>query len=986
MSEPFRLPQGGRIDRSRPVRFTFDGRAYSGYAGDTLASALLANGVRLVGRSFKYHRPRGILTAGAEEPNPLVELRSGVRRESNTRATVAELYDGLEAASQNRWPSLSFDVSAINGAVSRFISAGFYYKTFMWPASFWEKVYEPIIRRAAGLGTASRLPDPDAYEAMHWHCDVAVVGSGAAGLAAARAAGEAGARVLLLEQDFELGGGLLLAPAWDAWRATQIDALAAMPEVRVLPRTTVVGYYDGNVLGAVERVSDHLAAPAAGDVRQRFWTIRARQVVLATGAIEQLAAFPDNDRPGVMLAGAALAYVRRYGVAPGWRAVVFATNDDAYETAFALASAGVAVAAIIDVRASSAAAVTARSQGIEVRLESEIVGVNGGRSLNGVRVRGRSGGVSTIDADLICVSGGWAPNAHLASQTRSKLVWDGSLNTFVPGPPLQQERSAGAARGRFGLAEAARDGASAGHAAALAVQVEKGVASALAPTLPDAEREAAITPQAPLHIVEAPGKAFVDLQNDVTVDDIRQAHREGYVHVEHAKRYTTHTMATDQGKSGGLLGAAVLAKARGEPVQAIGIPTYRPYVTPVTWGAFGGRDVHHHFVPIRRTPLHAWHSANGGVFQETGPWLRAYYYSATRETGWEPILREARAVRSGVGLCDVSTLGKIDLQGADAAQFLDRMYVNTFSTLRVGRARYGLMLREDGIVFDDGTVSRLGENHFVITTTTAKAAEVLEHMEFYHQTVWPSLDLQMCSVTDHWAQIAIAGPKSRDTLARCVEGLALDGQAFPFMAAGQGRIADVPVRVFRVSFSGELAYEVAVPAGHSERVWKVLYEAGKADGIVPYGVEAMGLMRVEKGHVAGPEINGQTTAGDLGLARLCKKTGDFVGRVNGMRPGLTDPSRETIVGVRAVDPAFEKRLRGGAHLVTSPGATESQGYVTSVTRSVVLDNWIGLAMLRRAQERTGTRMWAVFPLKSEAVEVEITSPHHVDPENTRVLA
>lgn len=984
MSQPHRLATGGRIDRSRTLLFRFDGQNLTGHPGDTLASALIANGIRLVGRSFKYHRPRGILTAGPEEPNALVELRSNVRREPNIPATVAELFDGLEAASQNRWPSLDWDIGAINSRFARFLPAGFYYKTFMWPPAFWEKIYEPIIRRAAGLGRASRAPDPDSYEHMHAHCDVLVVGSGAAGLAAARAAGAAGARVILAEQDFELGGGLLLEPGLEDWRAAQTTALQAMPEVRILPRTTVFGYYDHNVLGAVERVSDHLPVPPAHSVRQRLWIIRARQVVLATGAIERLIAFPDNDRPGVMLASAARTYTRRFAVTAGRRAVLFTNNDEAYRAAYDLADSGVVIERVIDVREASPAAEEARGRGFKVMPASEISGIVGSKSVKAALVRSRHGGAARpVYADLICVSGGLNPALHLASQSGAKPVWNDALASFVPGKPVQAERSAGAARGVFGLAEAAKDGDEAGRAAAAAAGFDS-TATFASPTGAPAGSSGI---EAFWEVKAADkAKSFVDLQHDVTAADIRLAHREGYSHVEHAKRYTTHSMATDQGKTGGLVGAAVLAAARAEPIERVGVPTFRPYATPVTIGAFAGHETGKRFKPTRRSPLHAWHARNGAVFTEAGLWLRPLYYPRAGESGWTPILREARAVRQAVGLCDVSTLGKIDIQGPDAARFLDRLYANTFSTLPIGRARYGLMLREDGIVFDDGTTSRLGEHHYLMTTTTAKAAEVMEHMEFYAQTVWPGLDVQFCSVTDQWAQMAVAGPMARQTLQAAVDGLNLSNAGLPFMALTEGTIGGAPVRIFRVSFSGELAYEVATPAGYAEQVWEAILSAGKAFGIVPYGVEAMAVLRIEKGHIAGPELNGQTTARDLGLDRMLKKRGDYIGRVNAARPGLMDPNRPSLVGIRALTSDFDNRLRGGAHIVSAPEDSHSLGWVTSVTRSVELDRWIGLAMLQGGIDRRGQRLYAVFPMKDEVVEVEVTSPYHVDPENTRVRA
>jgi methylglutamate dehydrogenase subunit C len=964
----YRLPRGGFIDRSRRLAFRFDGKVLEGHPGDTLASALIASGVTLVGRSFKYHRPRGILTAGPEEPNALVELGEGGRTEPNTKATEVELFDGLVARSQNRWPSLAFDLMAVNGLAGKMISAGFYYKTFMWPAAFWEKLYEPLIRRAAGLGRATYATDPDAYETVNDHCDVLVVGSGAAGLAAARAAGGAGARVILCERDGLLGGGLSLDPALEGWRNTMIAALEAIPEVAILKRTNVFGYYDHNCLGAIEKLSD--GPRREGEIRQRYRVIRARQVVLAAGATERLIAFPGNDRPGVMMAGAALVYLRRFGVAPGRRAVVFTNNDSAYATAEALKEAGLEQVVLVDARIKGP-----KAGSLDVRLACEVAGFNGRR----VEVRRRgAGNAETIEADLLCVSGGWNPNVDLASQSGAKAAWSAELASPIPGAPVQAERSIGAARGVFGIGAAARDGRAAGCEAARRAGFSSGADFSLPTDDPPA------LALEPLWEVRGRGKSFVDLQHDVTADDIRLAHREGFSHIEHAKRYTTHNMATDQGKIGGLVGAAILAEARGETPEAVGLPTFRPYTAPVAFGAFAGRATGDRFEPIRRTALHDWHVSHDAVMQRAGAWMRPFYYPKAGEDAWTAILREARMVRSGVGICDVSTLGKIDLQGPDAAVFLDRLYANTMSTLPIGRARYGLMLREDGIIFDDGTVSRLGREHFVVTTTTSAAAAVLEHMEFHAQTVWPELDLQFCSVTDEWAQISVAGPRSRDALMKIVAALDLSNAAFPLMAAGEGMIGGVPARVFRISFSGELAYEVAAPSCFAEQVWEAILSAGREVGIGPYGLEAMGVLRIEKGHPAGHELGGFTTAADLGLGRLVKKTGDFVGRVLAGRPALIDPRRARLTGIRPVEKA--QRLRGGAHLVAELGSLESLGHVTSVTRSVELEQWIGLALLEEAESWRDKRLWAVSPLHDERVEVIVTSPCFVDPENARVRA
>ncbi len=971
MSQPFRLPAGGHVDRAQSLAFTFDGKPFTGHPGDTLASALLANGVRLVGRSFKLHRPRGIFSAGPEEPNALAEMREGAKREPNTRMTQIELHDGLVAASQNRWPSLRWDLLSLNSLIAPVLSAGFYYKTFMWPAGFWEKVYEPLIRRSAGLGRASGQNDPDFYETMQAHCDVLIIGAGPAGLAAARVAGASGQRVTLCEQDSILGASLLGQD--EAWRTATLAALAAMPNVTLLPRTNVFGAYDANVVGALERVTDHMLASPAHTPRQRYWTIRAGKIIHATGAHERFIAFPDNDRPGVMLAGSAAVYVRRFGVKAGRRAMLFANNDAAYEDFFTLQDAGIGIAGIVDPRADSAGAEAARARGITVWADSQVIGTAGTLALQGASVarRGSSGTDTLVAADLLCVSGGINPAVQLASQSRTPVEWNERLQSWVPGTPILPQFAAGSVNAVTGIAAAAADGARAGAAAT------GGDAAISLPT--GAVGDATVLP---FWEVSVKGKSFVDIQDDVTADDIRLAAREGYKHIEHAKRYTTHTMGTDQGKSGGLIGAAVLAAARGERVQDIGMPTFRPFTQPVTWGAIAGPNIGKHFEPTRLTALHDWHVRRGAEFMDTGAWVRPGLYPAPADSdAWDTVLREARAVRRSVGICDVSTLGKIDVQGKDAAVFLDRLYTNTFSTLPIGRARYGLMLREDGIIFDDGTTSRLAEDHFFVTTTTANAGPVMQHMEFYLQTVWPDLDVTLASVTDQWAAMSIAGPNARATIQKVVEGLDLSNEAFPFMAVGDATVKGCPVRVFRISFSGEMAYEIATPAGFAETVWQAVIDAGEAFRIEPYGLEALGLLRIEKGHVAGSELNGTTTASDLGLGKMIKKRGDFVGRALASRPGLTDPGRPHLVGIRSVSRG--EQIRAGSHLVET-GTTLSLGWITGVTRAVELDGWIGLALLEGGEARKGTRMTATSPLHGESVEVEILSPHFVDPENARV--
>jgi sarcosine oxidase subunit alpha len=977
MAGPRRVTHG-LLTGSEPVNFRFDGRRYRGLAGDTLASALLAAGVRVLGRSFKYHRPRGVLTCGAEEPCALVDVIHEKGREPNRPATTLALHEGLAAESQNRWPSLAFDLLAVNDRLGRFLPAGFYYKTFMGPPAAWETVYEPLIRRAAGLGRLEARVGAHAApaETVHDHCDVLVVGGGVAGLTAAPLLAAAGLRVLLAEADAVLGGGTLLDARWDAWRTASLASLPGFATLRVLTDTTVLGAYGHGVFALLERL-----APAErerfGGLTERLRVVRARRVLFASGALERLIAFPGNDRPGVMLAGAALAYLRRYGVAVAGRPAWFVNSDEAYESAFALHAAGIACAAVIDARATSPAAERARALGIPVFAESAVAQVAGRRDVRGVTVRAADGRRTRIACDGLLVSGGYTPTIALATQLGAPSVWREPLAAFVSDLPAASGALAGAAHGVFGLAAAAGDGARA--AALLAGELGVAVPADARRALPADPLTAA--PLKPLWEVRERGKAFVDLQNDVTAEDVRLAQREGYEHVEHMKRYTTLGMATDQGKSGGLLGAAILAAARGVALEEVGQSRPRPYYEPVPFAALAGPEVREHYKPKRRLPLHDWHEASGATFVNAGLWLRPLVYGGP---GWEPVLREARAVRAGVGLTDVSSLGKIDVQGKDAARFLDFVYANTFSTLPVGRARYGIMLREDGMLFDDGTTSRLAPEHFLVTTTTANAAAVLEHLEFHLQAHARDLKVALSDVGDHWAQFALAGPKAREVARALIPDLDLANAAFPFMAAAATAIAGVPGRLFRISFSGELAYELAVPARYALEVWSALLAAGEPFGIRPYGLDALNTLRIEKGHVTSAELNGNTSAADLGFGRLLKKDGDFIGRALGARPGLLAPGRLQLVGVRPLDRT--QRLRNGMQLVVRTAPSTSLGYVTSSTPSVELEGWVGLALLADGRARIGTRVLGASLIHEELAELEVVSAHFIDPENQRVRA
>ncbi|CDX43202.1 Sarcosine oxidase subunit alpha [Mesorhizobium sp. ORS 3359] len=983
-----RLTSGGLIDRSTALSFRFDGENFLGFKGDTLASALVANGVKLVGRSFKYHRPRGILTAGSEEPNALVELRSGARREPNTKATTAELYEGLEAASQNRWPSLNFDVMSVNQLFAPIFVAGFYYKTFMWPAKFWEAIYEPAIRRAAGLGRAAGVSDPDHYDKAWAHCDVVIVGSGPAGLAAALAAGRSGARVILCEEDFVLGGRLLAnggtidgLPAAE-WVARTVAELEALPDVRIMTRTTLFGVYDGGTYGAIEHVNDHLPVPPEHQVRQRLWRIVARRCVVAAGAIERPIVFAGNDTPGVMMASAMRSYINRYAAAPARRIALFTNNEDGWRTAETAIAAGLQVAAVIDARPDvSPAHRSLASKGGFPVLHGSVSAVDGGKTgVRKISVSLTGGARAEVEADGLAVSGGWNPAVGPTSYHRGRPKWRDDIAAFVPDGVPPGMAAAGAANGAFGLGACLREGFEAGAAAARDAGRSGNIGS-----MPAADDE--IFSITPLWHVAGKGKAFVDQQHDVTASDVELAQREGFQSVEHLKRYTTLGMATDQGKTSNVAGLAIMAAVSGKSIPETGTTIYRPPYVPVAIGAFAGHHRDENFHATRLTPSHHWAAELGAVFVDTGLWKRAQWYPRAGEKDWlESVTREVKAVRSGVGFCDVSTLGKIDVHGPDAGAFLDRVYINAFSSLAVGKGRYGLMLREDGIVYDDGTTSRLAEDHYFLTTTTAKAGLVMQHLEFCRQVLFPELDVQLTSVSDQWAQFSIAGPKTRDLLQEIVDPAEdLSNEGFPFMGAREVKLrGGLKARLFRISFSGEMAFEISVPARHGEAMARNLMIAGEPFGVTPYGTEALGVMRIEKGHVAGPELNGTTTAGDLGLGKMMSTKKDFIGRVMARREALVAPNRQVVVGIKPTDKA--RRLRSGAHIIPkgeTPGPENDQGYVTSVCFSPVLDQWIGLGLVERGRERIGEIVRAHDPLRSEDYDVELCNSVFYDPDGGR---
>jgi len=1002
MRQPYRLASGGRIDRTQSFPIFLDGRRLKAHPGDTLASALLADGVSVVARSFKYHRPRGIYAAGVEEPNALVGLRSGARGEPNTLATMAEAFDGLDAVGQNAWPSVRFDVGAINQAFAPFLAAGFYYKTFMGPGKylgfglggttrFW-MMCERFIRKAAGVGRAPGLSDPDVYEKVNAYCDVLVIGSGPAGLAAALTAGRTGARVILAEQDFAVGGSLLSAPVGsmsDQWLAETTAALQAMANVRIFSRTTVFGAYDSDVYGAVERVSDHLAVPENHQPRQRFWQIKTKQAVLATGAIERPMVFGGNDKPGVMLAGAVRTYLNRYAVLPARDVVVAVSNDSGYAVVRDLAKAG-AMVTLVDARADVPDGLVSavREVGVIVRLGHAVLSAVGSSRVIAAIVapvdqEGRTtGAVQRIKCGLIAISGGWSPAVHLWSQRGPKPIYDAEKVCFVPEVgALATLRPVGAALGTGGTARAIAEGMAAGGN--FDVSTEDNETDIAADILGDDwVRDIGSCWAFKASNGKARGKAFVDLQHDVTQSDIDLAHREGFRSIEHLKRYTTSGMAMDQGKLSNVSAIVRMAELRQLDIPEVGTTTFRPPYTPVSLGSIAGHRHGAHFHPVRQTPLHEWHLANGARMTDAGAWKRAWYYPEDDEGVREAYIREAAHVRQHVGIVDVSTLGKIAVQGPDAGEFLNRVYANGMASLKLGRLRYGVMLRDDGFVLDDGTVARLAENDYLVTTTTAQAGAVLAFMEELAQTAWRDLRVHVTSVTDQWAAAAVAGPRSRELLSAVTSGTDLSAEALPSGHFVAGMISGVGVRLHRMSYSGELAYEVFMPAKAAMAVWQAIIDAGGAYNLKPYGTEAMGALRIEKGHVAGPEIDGRTTLGDLGLEGMAKKYKPFVGSVLRQRPQLIEAGRPRLVGLKIEG---DKGAQAGALLfgAHAPIIGHGEGLVTSTTYSPALSRNIALGLLANGPERMGERIGIVDLLSETRLFARVVSHHFYDPAGVR---
>ncbi|CAN7239398.1 sarcosine oxidase subunit alpha [Aminobacter sp. LjRoot7] len=995
MAGTYRISGQGRLTPAKTARFTFDGKSMTGLAGDTVASALLANGVHLVGRSFKYHRPRGILSAGAEEPNALVTVeRDAARKTPNVRATVQELYDGLTVNSQNRWPSLSFDVGAVNDLASPMFSAGFYYKTFMWPKAAWHKFYEPNIRAAAGLGVAPDQPDPDHYSARYAHCEVLVLGGGAAGLAAALAAAETGARVIICDEQADFGGALryekgAVIDGQDGWSWAQstVAKLTAMDNVTVLSRTTAFGYYAQNFVGLVERVTDHLARPGRDEPRERLWQVRAKRVVIATGAIERHMVFANNDRPGVMLASAARTFLNHYGVVVGKNVGVYTANDSAYAAAIDLKKAGVGVAAIVDLRDNPSGALVdeARALGIEVNHGRAVTSANGSQRIKSMTVQAKGGGAErTIAVDALLMSAGWTPSVHMFSQSRGKVAFDDATKRFLPGTYAQDCVSVGACNGSDSLedtvaqaleagANAARDaGAKSSKGVALKVEASEGWTGGMLGSGPGAGAGTTV-------------KAFVDFQNDVTAKDIRQAVHEGMRSIEHVKRFTTNGMATDQGKTSNMHGLAIAAEALNKDIPAVGLTTFRAPYTPVTFGAIVNHARHGLFDPTRKTPTHSWAESHGAVFEDVGQWKRAWYFPRAGEDMHAAVDRECVTVRKSAGLFDASTLGKIEVVGPDAAKFMELLYTNPWEKLEVGRCRYGIMLREDGFIYDDGVVGRLAQDRFHVTTTTGGAARVMNHMEDYLQTEFPNLDVWLTSVSEQWAVIAVQGPNSRDIIAPLVEGIDMSDEAMPHMSVREGKICGVPTRLFRMSFTGDRGFEVNVPADYGRAVWEALWAEGQKHGACAYGTEAMHVLRAEKGYIiVGQDTDGTVTPNDAGLDwAVGKKKTDFVGIRGMMRPDLVAKGRKQLVGLKTKDPRTV--LEEGAQIVENPKQAipmKMIGHVTSSYWSANCDRSIAMGLVLGGRDRIGETLYV--PMPDGVIEVEVTGTVFFDEKGDRL--
>ncbi len=1000
MSNKFRLSSGGEINRTERVSFKFNGKTFFGYKGDTLASALLANGVHLVGRSFKYHRPRGFLGSGSEEPNAIVQIiKDKARTEPNIRATEIEIFEGFESKSQNCWPSVNFDVGEINNFISPLLPAGFYYKTFMWPAKLW-KTYEYFIRKSAGLGVSATVRDPDLYDHRYYHCDILIVGSGPAGLTAASIAVKSGKKVLLVDEKADHGGSLVgsdseLTKINDGtpkdWVNKTFSDLSKNKNIKILNRTSVAAYHNYNYLIMVQNLTDHLnEEEKKNKIRQRLWKVRAKKVILATGSIERTMVFDCNDRPGIMLSSAVRKYLNRYSVKCGNNVVVFANNDDAYETAISLHNKGIKIKAIIDIRENSDGDLVKKCNdlGLKILWKHAVVTTKGRKKINKVIVMKLSnnnnsvvGNEIKIDCDLLCISGGYTPAVHLFTQSGGKLLYNENKSYFYPGKNSLEQISIGSCTGIFNIKKIIDDAYTKVNEF-LKTNIEND-------TLVSDMKSGGFENIWLIPSNKVPGKtkSFVDFQNDSTANDIKLALREGFKSIEHVKRYTTTGMATDQGKIANMHALGIISEHTKTKMGELGTTTFRPPYTPLTFGALVGRNVKKFFDITRRTPIHSWHEKNNAKFENVGQWKRAWYYPINNESMHDAVQRESKAARENVGILDASTLGKIDIQGSDASEFLNRVYTNAWSKLGIGKCRYGLMLNEDGMVYDDGVTTRLGENHYIMTTTTGGAATVMGKLEDYLQTEWPELKVFLTSVTDHFATVSLCGPHSKKILEKVVKNINFDDQNFPHMSFKEGVIDNIKCRVMRISFTGELSYEINIQANYGKAVWEKCMEAGKEFKITPYGTESMHLLRAEKGFViVGQETDGTVTPIDLQMDWIVsKKKYDFIGKRSLYRSDTMKEGRKQMVGLLTEDP--NEVLEEGAQIVAEvkkKPPMDMLGHVTSSYYSPNLKKSIALAVVKNGKNLNGKKLYV--PMKNKIIKVTVSDSVFIDKEGKRLNA
>ena len=997
----YRVKKTDYVDQTNRISFKFDGKTYFGFKGDTLASALLSNGIHLVGRSFKYHRPRGIMTCGSEEPNAICQINPGTDlTEPNVRATEIELYEGLEASSQNCWPNVNFDIGGINNFISPFIPAGFYYKTFMWPKSFWKNIYEPLIRKSAGLGKSPTLPDPDMYDHKHIHCDVLVIGGGISGIIAAKIAAKSGSNTILIDDKNTLGGSTIFQNNENFkindeiskdWLFKEIEELKKLKNLTIKTRTSVAAYHSYNYLLAKENLTDHLSKNnKTSNIRQRLWKIRSNKVIIASGAIERPLVFNNNDRPGIILASSVNKYLNFYGVICGENNFVFTNNDSAYETALSLFEKGIQIK-IIDIRKKTNSKIVKRVEklGIDIYWNSTVTNTFGYRKLNSIEIMNLSedgtnviGKKIKVKCDCLAISGGWTPMVHMHTQSGGKLNFRESDQVFLPKELGSEHISVGSCNGDFELDDIIKN-TNEKVKSLLNLKETEFEKTYVSCTKELDKRNIWLLPN---KITLGKTKSFIDFQNDSTAKDIKLALREGFRSIEHVKRYTTTGMATDQGKLSNMHALGIIAETAGVKMGTLGTTTFRPPFTPLTFGAIVGRNVGQFFDITRRTSIHEWHIKNNAKFENVGQWKRPWYYPKENENMYQAVQRESKAARDSAGILDASTLGKIDIQGSDASEFLNRVYTNAWSKLAIGKCRYGLMLNEDGMVYDDGVTTRLGENHFLMTTTTGGAANVLSKLEDYLQTEWPELDVFLTSVTDQYSTASICGPNSKKILMKLFPNVNFNDDDFPHMSFKNSTINNINCRIMRISFTGELSYEINIEAKYGKSLWEKCIDVGKDFNITPYGTETMHLLRAEKGFIiVGQDTDGTMTPIDLQMDWIVsKKKYDFIGKRSLYRSDTIKEDRKQLVGLLTEDP--KEILEEGAQIVSdiSKKPVEMLGHVTSSYFSPNLNKSIALAVVRNGKKMKGQKL--IVPMENKNINVIVSDSIFLDKENKRLNA